>query len=279
MNHQGRGVNNQLDHIDQVDMIDQSNQSDLMDQAAPMIVLSNMTAMLSNGEVLLKEVSFDLPQGAKLAVIGANGSGKSTLMRGLLGMIPTDVEDYRIAGSDVMSLSLKARAKLMSYIGQQITPEAETTVWEWCQLSRYPYQTSREEDEEIIIKALEACDVLAFAARKLMSLSGGERQRVYLAGVLAQETPIIVLDEVNSALDPKYREAMNHLIASLHDKTVISVTHDINSLNHYSHILALKKGAVIAFGPREEILNQALLTTLFDYDFTEIWHEKVAHYF
>lgn len=262
-----------------LDQRKQQDQGDESNQSAPMISLSKMTATLVNGKKLLNDISFSLPKGAKLAVIGANGSGKSTLMRGLLGMIPTATEYYKIAGYPFSALTIKARAKLIGYIGQQQQPEAETTVWEWCELSRIPYRTSIQRDQEVIVKSLEACNALSLAARKLISLSGGEQQRVYLAGVLAQETPIIILDEVHSAMDPKYREAMNYLIASLHDQTIVSVTHDINSLHHYSHILALKEGKVIAFGTGESVLNQALLAKTFDYEFTEIWHDQTARYF
>lgn len=248
-------------------------------QTSAIISLSKMSAMLANGEKLLNNISFSLPEGAKLAIIGANGSGKSTLMRALLGMIPVGVEAYQLLGQPFSQLPLKARAKMISYIGQQVTPEPETTVWEWCELSRFPYQTSAENNRAIILEALDRCRVLSLASRRLINLSGGERQRVYIAGVLAQQTPIIMLDEVSSAMDPQYREAMNQLITSLADKTVISVTHDMNSLHGYSHILALKKGEMIAFGLREELLNSTLLTTLFDYRFTEVWHDEIARFF
>lgn len=243
------------------------------------IKLRDMTAMLSNGDILLNGISFALPKGAKLAVIGANGSGKSTLMRALLGMVPCRYEQYQLFGQDFRNIALKERAKLISYIGQDVHPEAGTTVWEWCELSRFPYQTSKANNDEIIATALEQCDALAFADRKLEDLSGGERQRVYLAGALAQETPIIFLDEVNSALDPKYREEMNQLVLSLAEKTVISITHDMNALEYFSHVLALKAGNVIAFGEKDQVLNREILTTIFEYDFTEIWHDNRARYF
>lgn len=243
------------------------------------IELSEMTAMLSHGEKLLNRISFSLPKGAKLAVIGANGSGKSTLMRGLLGMIPTAFSRYEIFGEGFSALSLKERARLISYVGQQQTAETEITVWEWCELSRFPYATTQAVNAKIITDALARCDVLPFAARRLSSLSGGERQRVYLAGVLAQETPIIILDEINSAMDPKYRETMEQFIHSLTDKTIIAVTHDMNALHHYSHILALKSGSIAAFGACERILTQKLLSEIFDYRFTEVWHADRARYF
>ncbi|UNM95242.1 ABC transporter ATP-binding protein [Ignatzschineria rhizosphaerae] len=245
----------------------------------PILTLSKMSAMLSNGEKLLQEISFTLPKGAKLAVIGANGSGKSTLMQGLLGMIPTMFEKYLIAERPFLNIALKERARLLSYIGQQQMPEAETTVWEWCELSRFPHTTSKAENESIIIEALTRCNALSFAGRRLMSLSGGERQRVYLAGILAQETPIIILDEVNAAMDPKYKEEMEVLLHSLTDKTIISVTHDMNSLHHYSHLLALKSGRSIAFGETHAILTKDLLSELFDYPFTEVWHDDRVRYF
>lgn len=250
-----------------------------MQEEKSAIELQEMTAMLSNGDILLNSISFSLPKGAKLAVIGANGSGKSTLMRALLGMIPCGYENYQLFGTDFGDIALKDRAKLMSYIGQDVHPETGTTVWEWCELSRFPYQTSKMINDEIIAKALEQCDGLTFADRNLEGLSGGERQRVYLAGALAQETPIVFLDEVNSALDPKYREEMNQLVLSLAEKTVISITHDMNALEDYTHILALKAGYMMAFGKKDQVLNREILTTIFEYDFTEIWHENRARYF
>lgn len=244
-----------------------------------MIEVEKLSATLTNGKEILKEISFKLPQGAKLAIMGANGSGKSTLLRSLLGIIPAAFDRYEIAGHSFSKLSLSARAHLMSYIAQQQMPEGEITVWEWCELGRYVQQTSEPENKRIIEKSLQLTGALAFAPRLLSSLSGGERQRVYMAGAIAQETPIIMLDEVNAALDPKYREIMNQLIASLYDKTVISITHDLNTLDCYTHLLALKEGRLLAFGEISAVLNKSLLDDLFEYQFQELLHGDRARYF
>lgn len=244
-----------------------------------MINIKALNATLSSGEVILDEISFKLPKGAKLAIIGANGSGKSTLMQAMLGMIPVRYESYQLGQEDFTALTPVARAKMISYIGQQIVPENEITAWEWCELSRYPHGSSRAENQQIITAMLEKMNALHFAPRRLSSLSGGERQRIYMAGALTQETPMIFLDEVSAALDPKYREAMHQTIGALSDKTVVAITHDLNALHFYSHILALKAGKIVAFGPRETVLTQSLLQTVFDYEFTEVWHEGHARYF
>ena len=101
-----------------------------------MINVEALTATLSDGKEILKDISFSLPESSKLAIIGPNGSGKSTLMQALLGMIPASFNRYDIAGNDFTNLSIKERAKLMSYISQQQMPEGSTTTWEWCELSR-----------------------------------------------------------------------------------------------------------------------------------------------
>lgn len=244
-----------------------------------MIDVKTLGATLTNGKAILSEISFQLPKGAKLAIIGANGSGKSTLLKSLLGLIPAHYDRYILNGRDFSTLSLPARASLISYISQQQVPEGDITVWEWCELGRYGHQASSKENERVITQALEKTDSLQFAFRSVASLSGGERQRVYMAGALAQETNVIMLDEVNAALDPKHRDVMNQLIGALHEKTIISITHDLNMLDVYTHLLALKEGKIVAYGERDEILSRALLEDVFEYPFQTLNHEGQARFF
>lgn len=244
-----------------------------------MIDVKTLGATLTNGKTILSEISFQLPEGAKLAIIGANGSGKSTLLKSLLGIVPAHYDQYTLDGIAFSTLSLPARAKLMGYISQQQVPEGDITVWEWCELGRYAHQTSSKENECVITQALERTDSLQFAFRSVASLSGGERQRVYMAGALVQETDVIMLDEVNAALDPKHRDVMNQLIAALHDKTIVSITHDLNMLDVYTHLLALKAGKIVAYGARDEILSLTLLEDVFEYQFHTINHEGQMRFF
>ncbi len=244
-----------------------------------MIDVKGLTATLSTGENILTDISFILPKGAKLAIIGANGSGKSTLLKSLLGLIPSYFDHYLIDENSFLHIPLSKRAKLISYISQQQLPTGEITVWEWCELGRYTHHVSQQKNAQIIEKALGMTSTLSLAPRMLSSLSGGERQRVHMAGAIAQETPIVMLDEVNAALDPKHRDEMNRLIAALPEKTVISITHDINMLDCYTHLLALKAGKMVAFGEISSILNPTLLEDLFEYQFQELWHSGRARYF
>lgn len=244
-----------------------------------MIVVENLTATLSSGKNILDKISFSLPKGSKLAIIGANGSGKSTLLRALLGLIPAGFTTYNLFGTSFLNLSLRERAKMMSYISQQQVPEGDITAWQWCELGRYIYHDSQQVNRMIIEKSLKASDALQFATRTLLSLSGGERQRVYMAGALAQETPIIMLDEVNAALDPKHREALKQLMIKQVEKTIISITHDLNSLDCYTHLLALKAGKLAAFGEINTVLTPVLLAELFDYQFQMVSHNGQIRYF
>ncbi len=244
-----------------------------------MLRVEALTAMLSTGEKILSDITFSLPKGAKMAIIGPNGAGKSTLLKALISAIPARYTHLEINGSPIEQLSLRERALQVSYIAQQQQIEEEITAWEWCELSRYPHALTGGDHQKIIERALLRCDALQFAGRKLATLSGGERQRVYMAGALAQETPIILLDEVSAALDPKHRDTMNQLIALDADKTILSITHDLNMLDLYTHILALKTGRVLAFGAREDILSRSLLKSLFDYDFQEVIHDEKRRYF
>ena len=248
-----------------------------------MLKVEALTATLSTGEKILSDISFSLPKGAKMAIIGPNGAGKSTLLKALISAIPADYRTLEINGYRFDQLSLRERALQLSYIAQQQHVDEEISAWEWCELSRYPHylngRSTGGENRHIIKSSLQRCDALQFAGRKLATLSGGERQRVYMAGALAQETPLILLDEVSAALDPKHRETINQLIALEPEKTILSITHDLNMLDAYSHLLALKAGRVLAFGLREEILSKSLLHSLFDYSFEEVIHEEKRRYF
>ncbi|MDM1545072.1 ABC transporter ATP-binding protein [Ignatzschineria indica] len=247
-----------------------------------MLKVEALTAILSTGEKILTDISFSLPKGAKMAIIGPNGAGKSTLLKALISAIPADYRTLKVNGCHFEQLSLRERALQMSYIAQQQQVDEEITAWEWCELSRYPHYLAgkaRGIDDQIIKSSLLRCDALQFAGRKLSTLSGGERQRVYMAGALAQETPLILLDEVGAALDPKHRETINQLIALEPEKTILSITHDLNMLDAYSHLLALKAGRVLAFGLREEVLSKSLLHSLFDYAFEEVVYQEKRRYF
>lgn len=236
---------------------------------------------------LLEPLSFSLPKGAKLAIIGPNGAGKSTLMRALLGLIPAEYRAFSLAGRAFAEYRLSERAKVMSYVAQQPHFFSETTVFEWCELSRFPYGRGlsagfrlEPEDLTAIESALATTEMLSFKNRSLSTLSGGEQQRAMLAGALAQETPVILLDEPNASLDPNTRQKQLQLLNRLEDKTILMITHDLNHLaSVFTHVLGLSAGKLQFFGEIEQVLTAERLSDLFQYSFRVAWGEEGQRFY
>lgn len=230
----------------------------------------------SGKKIRLNNLSLDIESGSRVAIIGPNGAGKSTALQALLQLIPAKFEHLSYFGQSSNNLSRKALAKLVAYV-PQTHPTLNVTVWDWCVYARFPYQklgfylTSKE--YEIIHHILETTQLLHYKNIPLSHLSGGERQRAFVAGALCQETPMIFLDEPTNFLDPKQAHDLLKLIHKISvdmNKTIISVTHDVNEVTHYfTHCLAIKDGQMLFYGKTEEVIHTDNLFELYQYKFTE----------
>lgn len=252
-------------------------------RAIPALEVAGLSVRLKNeARSLLKEITFTLPQGARLAIIGPNGAGKSTLLKALLGLCPAEFTTCSLLGSPLRELTLLERAKKSSYIAQQSEIAQWTTVYEWCEFSRYAMEQSGMESlegKEAIEDALKAVNAWQFRHRELCSLSGGERQRALFAGALAQETPLIFLDEPSAAFDPKVKQEFYRWLSDFKQKTFLVVTHDFQQLaQNYTHILGLKAGKIAFFGKTQEVLKIENLNALFEVEFQQ-FKEGDAEFF
>lgn len=228
---------------------------------------------------LLDQVSVTARPGEVLGLIGPNGAGKSTLLASISGDMP-DKHITRgtvtIGGKETKSLSALELARLRSVMLQDVSVSFSFLVRDVVAMGRRPWARTpaSDNDDQIIDCALKATETLHLADRDIMTLSGGERARVALSRVLAQQTPVVLLDEPTAALDIGHQEQALGLIRGM-AKTgaaVILVVHDLNAAAAYcDRIVCLKDGKVAAYGTVQEVYTEETLTDVYG------WPIKVLH--
>ncbi|WEK62163.1 MAG: ATP-binding cassette domain-containing protein [Candidatus Microbacterium colombiense] len=234
-----------------------------------MITLDGVRKEYSS-EVAIGPVDLAIPAGGVTALIGPNGAGKSTLLTMIGRLNGMDAGAIEITGFDVASTKSKDLAKIVSILRQENHFVTRLTVRQLVGFGRFPHSKGRltPADEVIISRAVDFLDLAALEGRYLDELSGGQRQRAYVAMVLAQDTPFILLDEPLNNLDMRHAvHMMQHLRRASEElgRTIVIVLHDINFAGHYAdHICAMKDGTVIEFGTPAEIMTGEVLTRVFD---------------
>lgn len=217
---------------------------------------------------VLEEVSLRLEAGARVAVLGANGSGKSTLLRALLGLEPWERGEVQLGGASLSVLGRRAIATRATLVLQDTHIEAPITVRELVELGRHPHRGSpaATRDRACVEEALRRADVLALAERDVRTLSGGELQRAHLARALAQDTPVLLLDEPTSSLDLGHQLALLETLRDLADegRAVCVVLHDLSLAARWAQRIVVLAGArVLAEGTPLEVLTPSLLHEAF----------------
>ncbi|HKL21367.1 MAG TPA: ABC transporter ATP-binding protein [Tichowtungia sp.] len=236
----------------------------------PAIQTEDLHISLS-GKEILRGISMSVRSGEYVSIIGPNGAGKSTLMRCLLGMYPYE-GSVKISGSECEQTDPKELAKTVSYVPQTHDIEFPLPVFDFVMMGRYPYLSplapAQKKDIDAVEKAMEITGTTVFRDRLMRTLSGGERQKVYIAAALAQETPIMLLDEPATFLDWKHQADIMQLLKKINTDcgaTVLAVNHDLNSAAHWSdRIIALKDGSVLLDGIPEKIIQPGPLKQLFE---------------
>jgi iron complex transport system ATP-binding protein len=204
------------------------------------------------------------------AVVGPNGAGKSTFLNLVCGQIKPDEGKVHVDGKAASSYSNRQLARILSMVRQEFVPVFGFTVRQTVMMARF-YRTSslfeNAEDIEAVNAALAATDTAAFADRPLGHLSGGERQRVFIARALAQETPVLLLDEPTSHLDLKHQIRIFDLLKRMQQeqgKTILLVTHDLNMAAQYcDQVLLLGLDGVFFQGPPEQVLDSGQIQSIF----------------
>lgn len=206
-------------------------------------------------------------RGRLTCLLGRNGMGKSTLLGTIAGFLPALGGEVRIEGRNAAKLSISERARLMSVVLTRRPDSLNVTVSELVAMGRSPYTDFwgrlRTEDREAVNEALGQVGIAELAERKFNSLSDGERQKVMLARALAQQTPIILLDEPTAFLDhPAKAETFALMARIAHElqKTILLSTHDVEiALQHCDDLWLLTRPHGLSAGPKQEIEAQGML--------------------
>ncbi|EDP60707.1 Fe(3+) dicitrate ABC transporter ATP-binding protein FecE [Vibrio sp. AND4] len=224
-------------------------------------------------ETIIKNLDLEIPQGKITALIGPNGSGKSTLLKTLCRINKQFDGSLSIYDKSIKDYSDKELSRYISLLPQVLTTPEDITVRKLVEYGRSPYLSYwgrlTQDDHQKVDQAIAETQIKDLIDKKVDSLSGGQRQRVWIAMVLAQDTPIVMLDEPTTYLDLSHQVELMKLIQKLNaaGKTVIVVLHDLNQACRYcDHLVVLKKGQVTHQGAPEEIFTQSLLKDVFDLD-------------
>lgn len=220
--------------------------------------------------VLLDKVSADIPDGALSALLGRNGSGKSTLLRAVAGLGPLASGAIRLCGKELAELTPQYRAQTVSFVTTDKVRIANLTCEEVVSLGRAPYTDwigrLGHEDRNIVRRALRITGMEAFGPKTMDTLSDGECQRIMIARALAQDTPVILLDEPTAFLDLPNRYELCTLLRHLaHDehKCILFSTHDLDIALSLCDTVALIDTPALHHLPTDEIVRSGHLERLF----------------
>ena len=240
----------------------------------------NRISLRIGQRTLIKDLDWQVQAGECWCIIGPNGAGKSTLLRTLVGLQKPDSGSISLRGRNLEDWPVEALARERAFLPQGRSDAFGYSVMDIVLAARHPYQDTQywesESDYQVAHAALEQMDVQAFAQRDVRTLSGGERQRVAIAAVLAQDTPLLILDEPANALDLAHQVGVMRLMANLcrqSGKAVILVSHDLNLAQSVaSHALLLMGDGSWHAGPAEEVMQPALLGRCLGHPITAIQH-------
>ncbi|MFM8322819.1 MAG: heme ABC transporter ATP-binding protein [Chloroflexota bacterium] len=235
-----------------------------------MLEIEALNVILGRRRVL-ENIHLAVNAGEVLVVAGPNGAGKSTLVRAISGALPVASGQVHINGKDVSRLKHVERARCMAVVPQARNLPGAFTVYESVLLGRTPYLgflgQPRPADHDGVKRALERTCCVELAARPVGELSGGEQQRVLLARALAQDTPVLLLDEPTTFLDIQHQAGLLNLVRSLAAErqiAVLMVLHDLNLAGLYADRVALlANGRIQAVGAPAEVLTEHNLSQVY----------------
>ena len=225
-----------------------------------MIDFQNVSFAYEKGDPVIDGISFTIPSGESVGLIGANGAGKSTVMKLLLGLLQGE-GTIRVGGTPVIKENLaKIRAGLGFVMQNSDNQMFMPTVYEDMIFAPLNYGLSREETDLRVDRVLTQLGLEKLKHRHNHKLSGGEKRMAAIATILVMEPQVILMDEPSSALDPRNRRIVINLIRSL-GQTKLIASHDLDMiLDTCSRVILLSEGRIAADGPAEEILrNRELL--------------------
>jgi len=227
-----------------------------------------------DGNRVLDNLTLEVRKGSFVSILGPNGSGKSTLINLLSRVLKGYDGTIELFGRDLSGLSARESAGLVAVVPQYSNPGFDFTVGEIVMMGRFAhvlrFGAEKKADFTIAESVMEKTKVLSFASKRFHELSGGEKQRVIIAQALAQDAPLILLDEPTSHLDINFQIEIMDLFYRLNrdeEKTIIGVFHDINLAANYSKTAVfLKQGTVFAQGDINSVITRENVRNVFRSD-------------
>lgn len=229
-----------------------------------------VTAAYRRGEEILRDVSAAVPRGEFTAIIGPNGCGKSTLLRAFTRLLTPSSGQVLLAGEAIAGMRSTELARQMSLLPQHSPVPDGIRVSELVRRGRYPHQTlfaqwSRE-DAEMVAEAMRLTHIEDLADRLVDTLSGGQQQRVWIALALAQDAPVLLLDEPTTFLDIAHQVETLRLLDRLRaeGRTIVAVLHDLGHAARFAtHLIAMKDGRVVDSGAPADLLTEERIAEVF----------------
>ncbi|RKN30562.1 ABC transporter ATP-binding protein [Micromonospora musae] len=240
-------------------------------QAGPPRLSGTGMTLAYDRRTIAEDLTVAVPDRSFTVVIGPNACGKSTLLRALSRMLKPTTGAVLLDGEDIQRRPARQVARTLGLLPQSSIAPDGITVAELVARGRYPHQGllrqwSRE-DERVVEESMTATGVADLADRAVDELSGGQRQRVWIAMTLAQQTPLLLLDEPTTYLDIAHQIEILDLCARLHEeqgRTLVAVLHDLNHAARYAtHLIAMRDGRVVAAGPPAEVVTAERVEEVF----------------
>ena len=232
------------------------------------VEVNAVTVSYPNGNVALRDASFQLHGGSICALVGVNGSGKSTLFKAIMGLLRPASGNVRVAGQPVRDA---LKQNLIAYVPQaeEVDWSFPVSVWDVVMMGRYGYMNfmriSRAADRRIAEESLVRVGMWEFRERQIGELSGGQRKRVFLARALAQRGRVILLDEPFTGVDVTTESAITALLRELREEGHIMLvsTHNLGSVPEFCDHVVLINRTVLAAGPIAEVFTEENLLRAF----------------
>ncbi|MBQ3750830.1 MAG: ABC transporter ATP-binding protein [Bacteroidales bacterium] len=220
---------------------------------------------------LFQNLSAEIADGEFCALMGPNGSGKTTLLKCICGLLSFSSGDIRVNGKSIRDYETVELAKLVSYVPQRQDNVFDITVYDLVMMGLYPYQKKWQlptmEDDAVVCEMLKRCNLTHLRSRLLRELSGGELQRSLIARAMAQQTPIMLLDEPLSNLDVSHRYEIMDILAGLNRQgvMVVIIMHDFPiAIEYATHALLVKDGVVLQHDVRDAVLTPENIRNCFN---------------
>lgn len=227
------------------------------------IEVNNLSFSYDQEKDVLKNISFSIPQGSYTTIIGHNGSGKSTIAKLLIGLLEPKDGEIRVLGTTLTDDNLYEQREHLGIVFQN--PDNQfigSTVADDIAFGLENHCVPHEDMQPIIEESARRVGMLEYLDAEPTNLSGGQKQRVAIAGLLATSPDIIIFDESTSMLDPQGKSQINEQIRRLNeeeDKTIISITHDMNEVAQSEYVIVLKDGQVVRTGTPWEVFSDEKL--------------------